>query len=126
MVQAEPQYEAQEDGRGAYDFIPHFSIPENENIGMNERCCWNEYEDGHLNVKILYSGETGYIKVNPDNKPWAIFNVWGADDMGMEICQEVENDKEFNKLLSSWLEIYHEMPKYLTVQWCLDHGFTYA
>lgn len=122
-VQAEPRYFRVETENGV-ELVPRFALPENEKASYYD--IWNEYEDGSLKVKILYSGETGYFKYRPDSKPWAVFSVWGCDDIGVEIFQEVENDKEFNKLLSSWLEIYHEMPKHLTKQWCYDHGFVNA
>lgn len=78
---------------------------------------WNPYEDGHLNVKIFYSGENCY------DKPYAIFSVWGADDIGMEIIECVESDEEANHLISEWLNIWHEMPKRLSPKWLEERGF---
>jgi hypothetical protein len=78
---------------------------------------WNPYEDGHLNVKIFYSGE--YCC----SKPYAIFSVWGADDIGMEIIEYVESDEEANCLISKWLKIWHEMPKQLSPKWLEERGF---
>lgn len=82
---------------------------------------WCEYPDGHLQVKIFYSGD--FNKCPVEKKPWCIFSVWGWDDTGMEINQYVSDDKEANELISKWLEIYHEMPKHLSMEWLKDRGF---
>ena len=85
---------------------------------------WNEYPDGHLNVKIFYSGDFNRCPIA--KKPWCIFSVWGWDDFGMEINTYVSGDKEANELISKWLDIYHDMPKYLTVDWLVERGFDHA
>ena len=85
---------------------------------------WCEYPDGHLQVKIFYSGD--FNKCPVEKKPWCIFSVWGWDDTGMEINEYVSGDKEANELISKWLEIYHEMPKHLSMEWLEDRGFKFA
>lgn len=82
---------------------------------------WNAWPDGHLNVKIWYSGD--FNKCPVAGKPWAIFSVWGWDDTGMEINEYVDGDAQANELISQWLEIYHDMPKYLTMEWLRERGF---
>lgn len=85
---------------------------------------WCEYPDGHLEIKIFYSGD--YRNKLPTWKPYCIFSIWGRDDFGMEINEYVADDNEANKLVSKWLKIYHDMPKHLTVEWLLNNGFDYA
>ena len=84
-------------------------------------CGWCEWPDGHLTVRIFYSGD--YRDKKPDFKPWCIFSVWGWDDTGMEINEYVADDKEANELINKWLEIYHDMPKHLSMEWLEERGF---
>ena len=82
---------------------------------------WCEYPDGHLQVRIFYSGN--FNKCPVVKKSWCIFSVWGCDDTGMEINKNVSDDKEANKLINEWLETYHDMPKHLSMKWLEDRGF---
>lgn len=41
----------------------------------------------------------------------------------MEINKYVSGDKEANELINEWLEIYHDMPKHLSMKWLEDRGF---
>ena len=84
-------------------------------------CGWCEWPDGHLTVRIFYSGD--YRDKKPDFKPWCIFSVWGCDDTGMEINEHVADDKEANGLINKWLGIYHDMPKHLSMEWLEERGF---
>ena len=85
---------------------------------------WCEWPDGHLQVRIFYSGN--YRDKKSDFKPWCIFSVWGCDDTGMEINKSVSGDKEANELINKWLEVYHDMPKHLSMKWLEDRGFKLA
>ena len=44
----------------------------------------------------------------------------------MEINKYVSGDKEANKLINKWLEVYYDMPKYLSMKWLEDKGFELA
>ena len=86
---------------------------------------WCEWpDDGHLQVRIFYSGD--FNKCPVAKKSWCIFSVWGCDDTGMEISKSVSGDKEANELINEWLEIYHDMPKHLSMKWLEDRGFKLA
>lgn len=85
---------------------------------------WCEYPDGHLQVRIFYSGD--FNKCPVAKKPWCIFSVWGWDDTGMEINEYVSDDREANELINKWLEIYHDMPKHLSMDWLRNNGFKNA
>ncbi len=85
---------------------------------------WCEWPDGHLHVKIFYSGDN--CKCPVAHQPWCIFSVWGWDDTGMEINEYVSGDKEANELIGKWLEIYHDMPKHLSMEWLHERGFVMA
>lgn len=61
-----------------------------------------------------------------EKKSWCIFSVWGWDDTGFEINKYVSGDKEANELINKWLEIYHDMPKHLSMEWLIERGFKNA
>jgi hypothetical protein len=82
---------------------------------------WCEYPDGHLLVRIFYSGD--YRDRKPDFRPWCIFSVCGRDDTLMEINEYVSGDREANELINKWLDIYHDMPKHFSMDWLYDRGF---